>query len=82
MTMYNRYLPQDNNHYEPVSTTPGLENDKNETKKSSIFASILRHLKPDQWDKGDLLLAAILLLLYLDSDEEEYLFAMILLFLL
>lgn len=80
--MYNRYLPQEQNQYKPISHSQQYENEDKEAKKSSLFASLFRHLKPDQWDKGDLLLAAILLLLYLDSEEDEYLFAMVLLFLL
>jgi len=49
---------------------------------SQLLPSLLEKLHLDRLDKGDLLLAAILFLLYTDSGEEEYLFALALLFLL
>jgi len=82
--MYNRYLPHDRGEYLPFSSSTEYIPPK-ETKTgrvSSILNSLLDRLKIEKLDNGDLLLAAILLLLYLDSKDEEYLFALALFFLL
>ncbi len=83
--MYNRYLPQDHGEYVPFSSPSAEYTPPNATKKekrSSFFTSLLDRLKIEQTDTADFLLAAILLLLYFDSKDEEYLFALALFFLL
>ena len=80
--MYNRYIPSNEHNYIPIPESETCDQTLPKAEKSAFFSSILQRLKPERLDKGDLLLAAVLLLIYLDSEEEEYLFAMILLFLL
>lgn len=74
--MYNRYLPRED------FPDPSCADDREQKSFLRFLPGIWEKLKPDRLDKGDLLLAAVLFLLYSDSGEEEYLFALVLLFLL
>ncbi len=78
--MYNSYLPQGS--YEPAA--PPEESGQAEKRRgllSSLFGGsglpradgILKALHLDRFDKGDILLILVLVYLFIESDDEDWL---------
>lgn len=78
MAMYNRYIPSGNTYTRilendptappPESRRPAEEEEKGEKKGLS---GILKSLKLDDLDTGDVLILLILLFLFLEGDDIE-----------
>ncbi|BDF67130.1 hypothetical protein CE91St43_11020 [Oscillospiraceae bacterium] len=66
--MYNPYLPQSGPAEEPVAPPPIRSGEKSEKKGLS---ALLKGLKLDDLDTGDVLLLLILLFLFLDDRENN-----------
>lgn len=66
--MYNPYLPQPGPTEEPVTPPPTQSGEKHEKKGLS---ALLKGLKLDDLDTGDVLLLLILLFLFLDDREDN-----------
>ena len=94
--MYNRYAPQDDFQpiHEPESHEPphassgqssplqGLFERLGGSKNAGGITGILKSLKLDSLDRGDILLLLIILYLFWESDDTELLITLGLLFLM
>ena len=89
--MYNRYVRNDSGVYHRVPTgepetaayNQSSAHGKNVgTSLNGFFSQIMEKLKLDDLDTGDLLLLAILFLLFRDGEDEELLLALGLLLIL
>lgn len=84
--MYNRYLDRDDYIFvesEPAAPpAPPPETDSSAGKSSpllgevsggisQLLSGLMKHLKADQFDSGDILLILIILLLFLEGDNLE-----------
>ena len=84
--MYNRYIPNGTAYNrvsepEPAPPSPPRHQAKRE-KKSGPLTGLLRSLKLEELDSGDVLLLLILLLLFLEGDDMELVIALGLILLL
>lgn len=86
--MYNRYVRNDSGVYQRVPTGEPETAAYNQssahvgTSLNGFFSQIMEKLKLDDLDTGDLLLLAILFLLFRDGEDEELLLALGLLLIL
>lgn len=72
--MYNRYASaQPYQPLEPEEQSPSLLGRLLGNEKNAGLTGILQRLGIPQPDKGDLLLLAVLLFLYMESEDEEWL---------
>lgn len=72
--MYNRYIPQ--GEYESASPQPqrsGSGGQNNFLGGLPKLDGILKALHLDRFDKGDILLILVLLFLYTESNDEDWL---------
>ena len=77
--MYNRYIPGPDGYArvpEPdeaprAAAHHAQETPTKEEKKSGGLSALLRHLKLEDLDKGDILLLLIVLFLFLEGDDLE-----------
>ena len=82
--MYNRYIPNGTAYTrisEPEPAPPPRRKAKAE-KKEGLLSGLLKSLKLEELDSGDVLLLLILLLLLLDGDDMELVIALGLILLL
>lgn len=90
--MYNRYIPQTTGYTRipeaddsslPPSPPPTPETEETPApKKSGGLAALLKHLKLEELDTGDVLLLLIILFLFLEGDDMELIITLALLLLL
>ncbi len=93
--MYNRYIHSDTaqqRQYSPPIPPPhqtgcteasfDSKTSREKTEKKGFVSSFLGGLKLDHIDTGDLLLIAVLILLFKESEDEELLIALVLLLIL
>ena len=89
--MYNRYIPDENGVYRRIPMADPVHEEKDppppmqETGKQErkhLLSGLISKLKPDNIDTGDLLLLAIVFLLFREGEDEELLIALILLLIL
>lgn len=82
--MYNHYIPQGD--YVPTAPQEGGGADRREPKGGGLLSSlfggggglpkpdgILKALHLDRFDKGDILLILVLVYLFMESDDEDWL---------
>ena len=77
--MYNRYIPRGD--YEPASPQPQRASEGSSgALLGGLFSGggpkldeILKALHLDRFDKGDILLVLVLVFLFLESDDEDWL---------
>lgn len=73
--MYNRYIPNGTAYTritepEPPPSPPPRQKRKKSTPPSTgLLSALLKHLKLEELDTGDVLLLLILLLLFLDGED-------------
>lgn len=76
--MYNRYIPNGTAYTRitepdpPLSAPPRRKESKSEKKEApgnGLLSGLLKSLKPEELDSGDVLLLLILLLLFLDGED-------------
>ena len=65
--MYNRHFPRGD--YDPLPTG---QQDGCKGKNLPTLDGVLKALRLDRFDKGDILLLLVLLFLYLESDDEDW----------
>ena len=65
---------------EPCS--PSSDSSQPRQEKGGLLSSLLGRFRPESIDSGDLLLMAVLILLWKDSEDEELLIALLLLLIL
>ena len=94
--MYNRYIRNDCGEYDPIQEQPPIHNAASRTapvssspaqtkpQKQTNFSlqALLKTLKLDNIDRGDMLLLLLLLFLFQDGNDEELLIALALLLIL
>ena len=93
--MYNRYIRSDTGkqrqHSPPTPPPhqtdctedfPDSKPNRDKTEKKGLLSSLLGGLRLDHIDSGDLLLIAVLILLFRESEDEELLIALVLLLIL
>lgn len=91
--MYNRYIPNGTSYTripqedDPPPPPPREEKrppkaEGNEKGKSGLLSDLLKHLKLDSLDSGDVLLLLILLFLFLEGDDMELVITLALVLLL
>lgn len=85
--MYNRYIPNGTAYTrisepEPEPTPPPPRRTEKERKQNGLLSGLLKSLKLEELDSGDVLLLLILLLLLLDGDDMELVIALGLILLL
>ena len=82
--MYNRYIPNGTAYTrisEPDPPPPSKHKAK-ESKSSGLLSGLLKSLKLEELDTGDVLLLLILLLLFLEGDDMELVITLALVLLL
>lgn len=86
--MYNRYVRNDAGVYQRIPTgepdhqTTDSRSPRQKSGVSGLLSQIMGRLKLDELDTGDLLLLAILFLLFREGEDEELLLALGLLLIL
>lgn len=80
--MYNRYIPAQAQPWTPPPSFPSPQRESGETKKVGGLTALLKGLKLEGMDSGDILLLLILLFLFLDGDDIELIITLGLLLLL
>ena len=72
--MYNRYIPNGSSYTrlsEPDGPAPPPPGPENKAQKQGLLDRLLKAVRLENLDTGDLLLLLILLLLFLDGDDLE-----------
>lgn len=82
--MYNRYIPE-GERWVPVEETPPPPPQEPKHRREGgqrrpggeWLSALLKKLRPEEWDTGDLLLGAILLLIWREGEDRDLLLAVV-----